>query len=179
MSTESGKVEGLSSTPASPAHSLSSLFPGQPQADLGHTDSPVSMAAAAQAPGSYPHPASGPGQPQTNGGPEISLQEHLHQQQQQLLPDSLSSLKSLAQQALGQSSPPGLMELGLGQDRSSLGGAEGHKNEAQIPPLLGVAPLGVVPLGKDHQFQYSMLEAASHHLPHPSDSERLRPYLPR
>ena len=137
------------------------------------------MAAAAQAPGSYPHPASGPGQPQTNGGPEISLQEHLHQQQQQLLPDSLSSLKSLAQQALGQSSPPGLMELGLGQDRSSLGGAEGHKNEAQIPPLLGVAPLGVVPLGKDHQFQYSMLEAASHHLPHPSDSERLRPYLPR
>ena len=25
----------------------------------------------------------------------------------------------------------------------------------------------------------SMLEAASHHLPHPSDSERLRPYLPR
>ena len=24
-----------------------------------------------------------------------------------------------------------------------------------------------------------MLEAASHHLPHPSDSERLRPYLPR
>lgn len=26
---------------------------------------------------------------------------------------------------------------------------------------------------------YSMLEAACHHLPHPSDSERLRPYLPR
>lgn len=24
-----------------------------------------------------------------------------------------------------------------------------------------------------------MLEAACHHLPHPSDSERLRPYLPR
>ena len=71
------------------------------------------------------------------------------------------------------------------------------KNEAHIPPLLGVAPLGIVPLNKEHQFQYrsvppcssvsssrvtplfSMLEAASHHLPHPSDSERLRPYLPR
>eukprot|EP00092_Neocalanus_flemingeri_P015428 GFUD01016696.1.p1 GENE.GFUD01016696.1~~GFUD01016696.1.p1 ORF type:complete len:817 (+),score=229.71 GFUD01016696.1:113-2563(+) len=55
----------------------------------------------------------------------------------------------------------------------------GQKTEAHIPPLLGVAPLGIVPLSKEHQFQYSMLEAASHHLPHPSDSERLRPYLPR
>ena len=59
------------------------------------------------------------------------------------------------------------------------GGRSGQKTEAHIPPLLGVAPLGVVPLSKEHQFQYTMLEAASHHLPHPSDSERLRPYLPR
>ena len=29
-----------------------------------------------------------------------------------------------------------------------------HKNEAHIPPLLGVAPLGIVPLSKEHQFQY-------------------------
>jgi len=58
-------------------------------------------------------------------------------------------------------------------------GKHGLKTEAHIPPLLGVAPLGIVPLNKEHQFQYSMLEAASHHLPHPSDSERLRPYLPR
>ena len=47
------------------------------------------------------------------------------------------------------------------------------------PPLLGVAPLGIVPLSKEQQLQYTMLEAAAHHLPHPSDSERLRPYLPR
>ena len=51
--------------------------------------------------------------------------------------------------------------------------------EAQIPPLLGVAPLGPVALNKETRFQYQMLEAAFQHMPHPSDSERLRPYLPR
>ena len=44
---------------------------------------------------------------------------------------------------------------------------------------MGVAPLGPVPLNKDTQLQYAMLEAAFLHMPHPSDSERLRPYLPR
>ena len=44
---------------------------------------------------------------------------------------------------------------------------------------MGVAPLGPVPLNKDTQLQYAMLEAAYLHMPHPSDSERLRPYLPR
>lgn len=51
--------------------------------------------------------------------------------------------------------------------------------EANISPLLGVAPLGPVPLSKDHQFQFSMLESAFVHLPHPSDSERIKLYLPR
>lgn len=52
-------------------------------------------------------------------------------------------------------------------------------NEALIPPLLGVAPLGPSPLQKDHQQQFQMMEAAYYHLPSPSDSERLRPYLQR
>ncbi|CRK90795.1 CLUMA_CG004485, isoform A [Clunio marinus] len=52
-------------------------------------------------------------------------------------------------------------------------------NEALIPPLLGVAPLGPTPLQKDHQVQFQMMEAAYYHLPSPSDSERLRPYLQR
>jgi len=182
LSGETVKVECLPSPPASPAHSLSSLFPGPAQstAELGLTDSPASMASLASgiaAAGSYPHLASGPGQSQTNGGQhEVHMQELLPQQQ--LLPESLSSLKSLAQQALGQSSP---METGQSEDRDrgvDMGWRD-HKNDAHVPPLLGVAPLGIVPLGKDHQFQFSMLEAASHHLPHPSDSERLRPYLPR
>ncbi|KAL4239666.1 CCR4-NOT transcription complex [Mactra antiquata] len=45
--------------------------------------------------------------------------------------------------------------------------------------LLGVAPLGPVPLTKEHYHQLTLEEAAFHHLPHPSDSERIRLYLPR
>ncbi|KAI0220342.1 CCR4-NOT transcription complex subunit 3 [Lamellibrachia satsuma] len=48
-----------------------------------------------------------------------------------------------------------------------------------LNPLLGVAPLGPQPLSKEHCYQHAMLEAAYHHLPHPSDSDRLRLYLPR
>ena len=52
-------------------------------------------------------------------------------------------------------------------------------NEAHIPPLLGVAPLGPCPMQKEHQLQFQMMEAAEYHLPQPSDSERLRGYLQR
>lgn len=44
----------------------------------------------------------------------------------------------------------------------------------RLNPLLGVAPLGPVPLSREHFYQLTMLEAAYHHLPHPSDSERIR-----
>jgi len=185
QSSESGKEPGVS-PPSSPTHSSSSsnhVAPSFPTLlDTGTSGSGL------PAPGSYPHPGAvgQSGQSQVNGGSVVqpapglsqnSLQEQL--QQQKNLPESLSSLKSLAQQALGQNNQQtpqaGYLELGLSQERHKLQ----HKNEAHIPPLLGVAPLGIVPLSKEHQFQYSMLEAASHHLPHPSDSERLRPYLPR
>ena len=43
-----------------------------------------------------------------------------------------------------------------------------------LNPLLGVAPLGPQPLSKEHLYQLAMQEAGYHHLPHPSDSERLR-----
>uniref|UniRef100_A0A1I8NI31 CCR4-NOT transcription complex subunit 3 n=1 Tax=Musca domestica TaxID=7370 RepID=A0A1I8NI31_MUSDO len=52
-------------------------------------------------------------------------------------------------------------------------------NEAHIPPLLGVAPLGPSPLQKDHQLQFQMMEAAYYHLPTPSDSEKLTTYFHR
>ncbi|XP_023327096.1 CCR4-NOT transcription complex subunit 3 isoform X2 [Eurytemora carolleeae] len=136
------------------------------------------------APGSYPHPSQGvrdvPSS-QFNGGTLHNLQTSKE------LPESLSSLKSLAQQALSSgsliadsnSSQSGHLGLIGGFGVLDEIGRSGLKTEAHIPPLLGVAPLGPVPLNKDHQFQYNMLEAACHHLPHPSDSERLRPYLPR
>lgn len=52
-------------------------------------------------------------------------------------------------------------------------------NEAHIPPLLGVAPLGPCPLKKEHQLQFQMMEAAEYHLPEPMDSERVRKHLIR
>ncbi len=61
----------------------------------------------------------------------------------------------------------------------SAGTGSAATGEANISPLLGVAPLGPVPLNSETRFQYKMLEAAFQHMPHPSDSERLRPYLPR
>jgi len=44
----------------------------------------------------------------------------------------------------------------------------------RLNPLYGGAPLGPQPLSKDHLVRLAMLEAAYRHLPHPSDSERLR-----
>ena len=53
-------------------------------------------------------------------------------------------------------------------------GAAAPTSTIQLNPLLGVAPLGPQPLSKEHCYQHAMLDAAYHHLPHPSDSDRLR-----
>ena len=45
---------------------------------------------------------------------------------------------------------------------------------AHLQPLLGVAPLGPVPLDKDKVYHLALTESACHHLPFPSDSERIR-----
>lgn len=80
---------------------------------------------------------------------------------------ALHSLKSIAAEAVERA----------GLERTS------HSSEtlatAKVPALLGVAPLGPEPLHKDHQMQFQMTEAAFFHLPHPSDAERARNYLPR
>ena len=49
-----------------------------------------------------------------------------------------------------------------------------YSTEVHIPPLLGVAPLGPLSLSKECYHQIRILEAAQRHMPHPSDSERLR-----
>ncbi|XP_048509047.1 CCR4-NOT transcription complex subunit 3 isoform X8 [Athalia rosae] len=94
------------------------------------------------------------------------------------LPDGMSSLKSIAQQVIvraGLEIPPSEPSRNLFDSTK----ASNATSEAHIPPLLGVAPLGPVPLQKEHQLQFQMMEAAYYHMPHPSDSERLRSYLPR
>ncbi|XP_059482739.1 CCR4-NOT transcription complex subunit 3 isoform X3 [Neocloeon triangulifer] len=83
-----------------------------------------------------------------------------------------ASLKNMAQQAVAALEVAPTFETGIESPAPA-------PSEAHIPPLLGVAPLGPAPLQREHQFQLQMLEAAYFHLPHPSDSEKLRSYLPR
>lgn len=90
----------------------------------------------------------------------------------------LSSLKTIAQQVIdrvGIEIPASEASRGLFDKKTR----ECVTSEAHIPPLLGVAPLGPVPLQKEHQCQFQMMEAAYYHMPHPADSERIRQYLPR
>ena len=51
--------------------------------------------------------------------------------------------------------------------------------ETFIQPILGVAPLGKTALTKDQNQQLILLDSAFKKLPHPSDTERIRNYLPR
>lgn len=100
------------------------------------------------------------------------------------LPDgNMSSLKSIAQQVIvraGLDIPPSEPNRNI-FDSTKTSNSSGNSvtSEAHIPPLLGVAPLGPVPLQREHQMQFQMMESAYCHMPHPSDSERLRSYLPR
>lgn len=80
----------------------------------------------------------------------------------------------MAQQAIDRAALENTNQVVLETNKQNPG-----KSEAQIPPLLGVAPLGPVPLQKEHQQQFQMMEAAFYHMPTPTDSERLRSYLPR
>lgn len=83
------------------------------------------------------------------------------------------SLKNIAQQAIDKAQLDSQVILEPSKNQSQ------GKSEAHIPPLLGVAPLGAVPLQKEHQQQFQLMEAAFYHMPQPSDSERIRTYLPR
>ncbi|KAI5637317.1 CCR4-NOT transcription complex subunit 3 [Phthorimaea operculella] len=84
-----------------------------------------------------------------------------------------ASLKSMAQEAV--------QRAGLDHHTQQTDSARRGISTAQahIPPLLGVAPLGPLPLSSEHQLQFQMMEASFYHMPHPSDSERTRVYLPR
>ena len=48
------------------------------------------------------------------------------------------------------------------------------RTDTQLPPLLGVTPLGPVPLSQEKIYQLKMLDVAYRHLPQPSDSEKVR-----
>ncbi|KAJ8289958.1 hypothetical protein GJAV_G00007160 [Gymnothorax javanicus] len=104
-------------------------------------------------------------------------------------PEPLSSLKSMAERAALGSGLEGeipalhLTDRDLFSGSSAPGGPPAAPqpaiSEVSIPPSLGVCPLGPVPLSKDQLYQQVMQESAWTHMPHPSDSERIRQYLMR
>uniref|UniRef100_A0AAR2IZD8 CCR4-NOT transcription complex subunit 3 n=1 Tax=Pygocentrus nattereri TaxID=42514 RepID=A0AAR2IZD8_PYGNA len=102
--------------------------------------------------------------------------------------ESLSSLKSMAERAAQGSSLEGeLSALHLTGDifpsstapSAPPAAPQPSLSEVNIPPSLGVCPLGPVPLSKEQLYQQAMQESAWTHMPHPSDSERIRQYLMR
>uniref|UniRef100_A0A4W6FGZ2 CCR4-NOT transcription complex subunit 3 n=1 Tax=Lates calcarifer TaxID=8187 RepID=A0A4W6FGZ2_LATCA len=104
-------------------------------------------------------------------------------------PEPLSSLKAMAERAaLGQGLDGEIPNLHL-TDRDIFSGSSAAPgtpaapqpsvSEVSIPPSLGVCPLGPTPLPKDQLYQQAMQESAWTHMPHPSDSERIRQYLMR
>uniref|UniRef100_A0A669DAG7 CCR4-NOT transcription complex subunit 3 n=1 Tax=Oreochromis niloticus TaxID=8128 RepID=A0A669DAG7_ORENI len=103
--------------------------------------------------------------------------------------EPLSSLKSMAERAAMSSGIEGdVTSLHLTSEifPSSTTAPSGPPSapqpslsEVSIPPSLGVCPLGPVPLSKDQVYQQAMQEQAWTHMPHPSDSERIRQYLMR
>ncbi|XP_068616190.1 CCR4-NOT transcription complex subunit 3-like, partial [Brachionichthys hirsutus] len=96
--------------------------------------------------------------------------------------EPLSSLKSIAERAaLGSGTDGDVSLLHLSPDVFPSGTAAppGPLSEVSIPPSLGVCPLGLDGLSKEQLYQQAMEEAAWSHMPHPSDSERIRQYLMR
>ncbi|XP_049642969.1 CCR4-NOT transcription complex subunit 3 isoform X2 [Suncus etruscus] len=117
-----------------------------------------------------------------NGPPQFSTAEIK-------APEPLSSLKSMAERAAissGIEDPVPALHLTerdilLSSTSAPPASAQPplQLSEVNIPLSLGVCPLGPVPLTKEQLYQQAMEEAAWHHMPHPSDSERIRQYLPR
>ncbi|XP_029440138.1 LOW QUALITY PROTEIN: CCR4-NOT transcription complex subunit 3 [Rhinatrema bivittatum] len=117
------------------------------------------------------------GPPQYTSTPEIKA------------PEPLSTLKSMAERvAVGSGLEGSVPALHIAEREIVITSAASQPassqplaqlSEVNIPLSLGVCPLGPVPLTKEQLYQQAMEEAAWHHMPHPSDSERIRQYLPR
>uniref|UniRef100_A0AAY4ANL7 CCR4-NOT transcription complex subunit 3 n=1 Tax=Denticeps clupeoides TaxID=299321 RepID=A0AAY4ANL7_9TELE len=104
-------------------------------------------------------------------------------------PEPLSSLAAMAKRAaLGTGLDGEISSLHL-QERDIFSGPTAPPgppvapqqtvSEVSLPATLGVCPLGPTALSKEQLYQQAMQESAWTHMPHPSDSERIRQYLMR
>ncbi|XP_059364049.1 CCR4-NOT transcription complex subunit 3-like isoform X1 [Carassius carassius] len=97
-------------------------------------------------------------------------------------PEPPSSLKAMAERAaLGLTLDGEISSLHL-PDRAPPGPTTAPQpsvSEVNLPPTLGACPLGPTPLSKEQLYQQAMQESTWTHMPHPSDSERIRQYLMR
>uniref|UniRef100_A0A8C1ACJ7 CCR4-NOT transcription complex subunit 3 n=1 Tax=Cyprinus carpio carpio TaxID=630221 RepID=A0A8C1ACJ7_CYPCA len=97
-------------------------------------------------------------------------------------PEPPSSLKAMAERAaLGLTLDGEISSLHL-PDRAPPGPTSAPQpavSEVNLPPSLGACPLGPTPLTKEQLYQQAMQESTWTHMPHPSDSERIRQYLMR
>ncbi|MBN3325074.1 CNOT3 protein, partial [Atractosteus spatula] len=136
-------------------------------------------------------PPGSPSPSYSEGKPGQSLLNgpHSYSQGEGIKAPELSSLKSMAERAaLGSGLDGDIPSLHL-TDRDLFSSStappgppaapQATLSEVSIPPSLGVCPLGPVPLSKDQLYQQAMQESAWTHMPHPSDSERIRQYLMR
>ncbi|XP_069804688.1 CCR4-NOT transcription complex subunit 3 isoform X4 [Dendropsophus ebraccatus] len=124
-----------------------------------------------------------PSQPLLNGPPQFSTTPEIK------APEPLSTLKSMAERAaIGTTLEDPVPAIHLAEREILITTTTTQPpatqpstqlSEVNIPLSLGVCPLGPVPLTTDQLYQQAMEDAAWHHMPHPSDSERIRQYLPR
>ena len=106
--------------------------------------------------------------------PKSDSQEHLIRRECFIRPEIPSCNVMLVCPAM---LDPSVAAPGMRLDGTVPGVSAVSASSASIPqmqPLLGVAPLGPIPLSQDRVYQLRMLETAYKHLPQPSDSERVR-----
>uniref|UniRef100_A0A3Q0RIR3 CCR4-NOT transcription complex subunit 3 n=1 Tax=Amphilophus citrinellus TaxID=61819 RepID=A0A3Q0RIR3_AMPCI len=149
---------------------------------LNQMDNGPSLISSITLPPSSPSPSFSDSTP---GGGSLLNGPHSFSQ----APEPLSSLKAMAERAaLGSGLDGEISNLHI-TDRDIFSGSSAAPGtpaapqpsvtEVNIPPSLGVCPLGPTPLPKDQLYQQAMQESAWTHMPHPSDSERIRQYLMR
>lgn len=119
----------------------------------------------------------------------LSQQQQLTQQQQQMMFDERNRLmeknriQTIATSGMTDHPIGGNNSTAFerGTDLSALVKQQDQQQfaESRITPLQGVAPLGTQAFTKEVQWHQMLSDACYRHMPHPSDSERQRHYLPR